>query len=1030
MKSRKLNKTRMILILLLSAVTVGFALIFSDLNINGIGHILAPKWDIHWDSESVVVSSKSVSGEVEVNDKEDEVGFTANLHVPGDIYEFTIDAVNEGTIDGMITSVDTIFYDENDEEIELPYYLEYDVVNADDDKQLSEYQTLLANQSKKYKVRLEYSRRINNEDLPDEQINLTGKIIITYEKKDDRAITVEPYVRNLCNNTLNYNETTTFKANKVEDLVCLSQKTNSGTNFKGKIINLEKDINFLDRSSYVKSRDTSYGDINEDGEVKEIFTEITTGKGFKPIGNGSSYFRGTFIGNMNNLSNLTITRPDEDYVGLFGYVYEGAIKELKIENIKVEGKNNVGGISGYNYYVTIQTLETEKIEVKGVNTVGGIIGNSTQGIIREVKFDTKVTGKSSVGGIAGSGTVVNSVGKVEVTGGDGITSSTFASSNGVIIESGHASGNRFQPGFTSWGSTTYYFSNCYYLEGYTAGNNQGTMYDSGASKNINAYENAIDTWIGGDNDGTGYYFAFDENNEIHLVSVEDHPITFTLQGTGTEQNPYLIHNTTEWNEATTKAQQVGVYFKLANDIDFTNKEFYKMGSPLTIFNGTLDGDNHKISGVTIHGGSYEGIFGYIGSNGSVKNITIENMNILKGSTYIGGLTGYIYSGGTLENIRIKDTALEGTNSSSYIGGITGYQDGANASVFLDENSNIEIDGITITGNAEYVGGVAGYVKGKIQKQIDNFEEINVKGKRYVGGIIGYLNSGGLLETIEQNNLIVVEVNNSYVGGFVGDNNGTVREIKFNTKVTNTISTDAWMNTGGVVGDGSVSNAIGSSEVYSSERGASNRYYYTVGAIAGRGSVSGAILLEGSSNRLLFIGGDGSLENAYYFNGVTAESYQGTLWPDSYKNDLEQYSQVVETPITGDTDGSGYVFDYILGDGEIHLVPISEYSGWKLMNNITPMTSQKWAYYDSNNERIESGWQNLNDMFGQPQKYYFENYHAKLGWHEENGKKYYFSTFDEGITNNYVDARMLHDETKTIDGVSYTFNSSGVCTNCN
>ena len=65
---------------------------------------------------------------------------------------------------------------------------------------------------------------------------------------------------------------------------------------------------------------------------------------------------------------------------------------------------------------------------------------------------------------------------------------------------------------------------------------------------------------------------FDENNKIQLVSVEDYPISFTLQGSGTENDPYLIHNPQEWNEATTKAQQVGVHFKIANDIDFTNEE--------------------------------------------------------------------------------------------------------------------------------------------------------------------------------------------------------------------------------------------------------------------------------------------------------------------------------------------------------------------------------------------------------------------------------------------------------------------------
>ena len=261
MKSRKLNKTRMILVLLLSAVTLGFALLFSDLNINGIGHILAPKWDIHWDSDSVVVSSKSVDGEIEVNDKEDEVDFTANLHVPGDVYEFNIDAVNEGTIDGMITLVTTTFYDENDEEIERPYYIDFDITD-DEDNQLSPYQELNANTSKTYKVRLSYSKNINNEDLPINPKQFKTRISIDYGPVDGSSTPTDKYVRDLCNGQ-SYTANTTYKADKVEDLVCLSQKVNSGTTFSGSTINLLKDIDFTDRSNYVKSRDTSYGDINK-----------------------------------------------------------------------------------------------------------------------------------------------------------------------------------------------------------------------------------------------------------------------------------------------------------------------------------------------------------------------------------------------------------------------------------------------------------------------------------------------------------------------------------------------------------------------------------------------------------------------------------------------------------------------------------------------------------------------------------------------------------------------------------------------
>lgn len=54
---------------------------------------------------------------------------------------------------------------------------------------------------------------------------------------------------------------------------------------------------------------------------------------------------------------------------------------------------------------------------------------------------------------------------------------------------------------------------------------------------------------------------------------------------------------------------------------------------------------------------------------------------------------------------------------------------------------------------------------------------------------------------------------------------------------------------------------------------------------------------------------------------------------------------------------------------------------------------------------------------------------KLGWYTENNNTYYLSEFD-GDNNNYVDGNRVHDTTLEIDGISYTFDENGICTNCN
>lgn len=101
----------------------------------------------------------------------------------------------------------------------------------------------------------------------------------------------------------------------------------------------------------------------------------------------------------------------------------------------------------------------------------------------------------------------------------------------------------------------------------------------------------------------------------------------------------------------------------------------------------------------------------------------------------------------------------------------------------------------------------------------------------------------------------------------------------------------------------------------------------------------------------------------------------------------------------------------------------------LTNNINPLKDQKWEYYYSNNLKLQNGWYKLKDFSGNDQYYFFENGFMKLGWHTENNNTYYLSEFD-GDNNNYVDGNRVHDTTLEIDGISYTFDENGICTNCN
>ncbi len=98
-----------ILFVLVLFISVGYAILTSNLKINGNNYVKSAVWDIHW--ENVQVKSGSVTGDnvvksaTIVDSKKTIVEYSIILPKPGDYYDFTVDAVNEGTIDAMVKYV-------------------------------------------------------------------------------------------------------------------------------------------------------------------------------------------------------------------------------------------------------------------------------------------------------------------------------------------------------------------------------------------------------------------------------------------------------------------------------------------------------------------------------------------------------------------------------------------------------------------------------------------------------------------------------------------------------------------------------------------------------------------------------------------------------------------------------------------------------------------------------------------------------------------------------------------------------------
>jgi hypothetical protein len=159
------------------------------------------------------------------------------------------------------------------------------------------------------------------------------------------------------------------------------------------------------------------------------------GKGWRPIGNlTGANFTGTFDGQGYEICDLFINRPDETYVGLFSFVYEGGvIKNLSLTNVTVICRGISGGLAGTIYHCTISNSYFSG-NVTGDALVGCLVGTNF-GNVNNCYATCNVTGRYYVGGLIGAnmGTVSKCYSTGSATG--NVSVGSLVGQNGLVDES-------------------------------------------------------------------------------------------------------------------------------------------------------------------------------------------------------------------------------------------------------------------------------------------------------------------------------------------------------------------------------------------------------------------------------------------------------------------------------------------------------------------------------------------------------------------------------------------------------------------
>lgn len=177
LKNRKtLYLTLTIILISVLSLTIVYAALSTVLNITGSSEITASNWDIHLANPSV--SSGSVNNNLPTING-NNLSFNATLSLPGDYYEFTVDVVNDGTIDAMIDSIVKTPELTSDQ----AKYIKYEITYQNGES-INTNQTIKSKSKTPIKIRIEYRRDISASALPSQENNLTLKLTLIYVQSD------------------------------------------------------------------------------------------------------------------------------------------------------------------------------------------------------------------------------------------------------------------------------------------------------------------------------------------------------------------------------------------------------------------------------------------------------------------------------------------------------------------------------------------------------------------------------------------------------------------------------------------------------------------------------------------------------------------------------------------------------------------------------------------------------------------------------------------------------------------------------
>lgn len=275
-----------------------------------------------------------------------------------------------------------------------------------------------------------------------------------------------------------------------------------------------------------------------------------------------------------------------------------------------------------------------------------------------------------------------------------------------------------------------------------------------------------------------------------------------LAGTGTEEDPYLISSTTDWNnlsdyiDVITESFQ-GKFLKLTEDLDFTDTEFKMLASEgVTPLQASFDGSNKKISGIKLTAtNTGQAAIRILGESGSISNLTMAG-EVTSDYASTGGFTGAVF--GKLVNCvsEINVTSSKGKCTSGF------------GQLYATARLTDVVNKGTISGTDNDIAGIAAKAAEGVELvRCGNEGKIicNAKQIFYTAGLIAESEPVTMEECYNKGNIETVDIDKTkYVAGLIAYATASSSRKK-------TMTLTKCYNNGNIIGSAVVAGLIANSD---------------------------------------------------------------------------------------------------------------------------------------------------------------------------------------------------------------------------